>query len=92
MNMPDNLESTGRSPEFDPGNVPAALLSRHTLAAGRWARLTVFSGTVTFVDLGANQVTAIAQGETGTVPPDLPHRVELSDDARFQLEFFRAAE
>lgn len=89
MTLPDNLESTGRSPEFDRDNVPDALLSRHALAPGNWARLSVSAGNVTFVDLEADARTTIDQGQVSVVPPTLPHRVELGDGARFRLEFFR---
>lgn len=92
MNLPDNLESTGRSPEFDRDSVPDALLSRHALAERNWARLTVLAGAVTFVDLAADRRTTIEEGKTGVVPPTLPHRVELGDESRFQLEFFRETE
>jgi tellurite resistance-related uncharacterized protein len=92
MDMPDNLQSLGSSPEFDRATVPAALLSRHALAEHHWARLRVLAGTVTFVDLRAVRETTIAAGDTGVVPPTLPHRVELGSGARFQLEFFRERE
>jgi len=92
MDLPDNLESLGLSPEFDRATVPDALRSRHALGEKSWARLRVLSGTVTFVDLHENRRTTIGQGESGVVPPTLPHRVELGDDTRFQLEFFRETE
>jgi len=92
MDLPDNLESLGLSPEFDRDSVPDALRARHTLGERSWARLSVLSGTVTFVDLHDNRETTIAQGENSVVPPSLPHRVELGEDTRFQLEFFRETE
>lgn len=89
MDLPDKLESLGRSPEFDRANVPEALLARHALAPHNWARVHVLNGALTFVDLEHDRSTRIAKGQSGVVPPVLPHRVELDADAHFQLEFFR---
>ena len=89
MELPDNLVSLGHSPEFDRATVPPALLARHSLGERSWARLVVLSGAVTFVDLRDQSATRIARGGSGVVPPTLPHRVELGDGARFQLQFFR---
>jgi tellurite resistance-related uncharacterized protein len=86
--LPDKKRSLGRSPEFDRASVPAALLERHALAEGRWARLTVHAGELVFVDLDGGGRTSVSAGENAVVPPLLPHRVEPSDDARFELEFF----
>ncbi len=89
MNLPENLESRGLSPEFDRNTVPDALLADHALGERRWARLNVLSGTVTFIDLQNDTTTSIAKGEHGVVRPTLRHRVEITDDTRFQLEFFQ---
>jgi tellurite resistance-related uncharacterized protein len=92
MDLPDNLESLGFSPEYDRHSVPDALLSRHALGERSWARLRVLSGSVTFVDLGDGSEVTIESGKSGVVPPALVHRVELEESARFQLEFFRETE
>ncbi|MCB9884041.1 MAG: DUF1971 domain-containing protein [Planctomycetes bacterium] len=90
--FPDNLQSLGRSPEFDCDTVPAALTARHALGEHAWARLDVLAGEVVFVDLRDEVSVRVVAGESRAVPPLVPHRVELGAAARLQLEFFREAE
>ncbi len=90
--LPDNLHSLGKSPAFDHDTVPAALTSRHNLGEHAWARLDVLAGEVVFVDLRDETSVRVVAGESRVVPPCVPHRVELGEAARVQLEFFREAE
>jgi len=91
MKLPNDVEPLGPPREFDRDTVPDALLTEHSLAAGRWARLTVLEDQVVFVDLDGGGATTLRAGESAAVPPILPHRVEPGVRARFRLEFFREA-
>lgn len=90
-NLPVDVQALGDSPTFDHQSVPTALLSRHALAARSGARLDVLAGEITFVDLRDESRATVAAGGSWVVPPEVPHRVELSMAARVQLHFFRQA-
>ena len=90
MELPQDLISSGRSPRFDRTTVPDALLSRHSTAPDVWAKLTVFVGSVTFIDLADGEEHPVGAGGFHVIAPQREHRIEPSDDVSFELEFFRA--
>ncbi|NLD76767.1 MAG: DUF1971 domain-containing protein, partial [Acidimicrobiales bacterium] len=68
---------------------PDGLLRAHKVAVGVWGRLRVLDGTVTFVAEESGERRTLGPGESQVIEPDLPHHVEPSDDARFEVEFHR---
>ncbi|HDX8591748.1 TPA: DUF1971 domain-containing protein [Aeromonas dhakensis] len=82
------------TPFFTRQNVPQALLIHHNTAAGVFGQLCVMEGTVTyhgFADEQAEEAEVslvIRAGEFATSPPQYWHRVELSEDARFNIHFW----
>ncbi|HLU39535.1 MAG TPA: DUF1971 domain-containing protein [Planctomycetota bacterium] len=89
MELPAGLVPLGESPEFDVHNVPPALLTEHRTASDCWGRLVVTRGSVDYHDLATGATTRVHAGEQFVIPPAQPHRVALSDDATFRVEFFR---
>ena len=75
-------------------NVPAALLSHHNTAAGVFGQLCVMEGTVTYYGFANEDAkepevkVVINAGQFATSPPQYWHRVELSDDAQFNINFW----
>lgn len=82
------------TPFFTRETVPAALLSHHNTAAGVFGQLCVMSGIVTYYGYANADATepevkvVIHAGEFATSPPQYWHRIELSEDARFNLNFW----
>ena len=68
--------------------MPKGLVRDHTTKRGTWGRIVVLEGTVTFVDEESGEV-GLTAGRDGIVVPERPHRVSLSDDARFRVDFYR---
>ena len=83
---------------FTKNNIPKALLTHHNTAEGVFGQLCVMQGTVTFygfADEAATEpekVVVIKAGEFSTSPPEYWHRVELSDDAQFNINFWAEAD
>ena len=79
---------------FTRQSVPAALLTHHNTAAGVFGQLCVMEGTVTYHGFADEQAEepelslVIRAGEFATSPPQYWHRVELSEDARFNIHFW----
>ncbi|QQT59196.1 DUF1971 domain-containing protein [Acinetobacter johnsonii] len=79
---------------FTKDNVPAALLSHHNTAEGVFGQICVMQGTVTFYGFAneaatePEKVVIIKAGQFATSPPQYWHRVELSDDAQFNINFW----
>ena len=84
------------TPLFTRENVPAALLCHHNTAAGVFGQLCVMEGTVTYYGFANEQAEepeiqlVISAGQFATSPPQYWHRVELSEDARFNIHFWAA--
>ena len=79
---------------FTKDNIPSALLTHHNTAEGVYGQICVMQGTVTFygfaneVDTTAEKTVVIQAGEFAVSPPQYWHRVELSDDAQFNINFW----
>ncbi|MEH6542908.1 MAG: DUF1971 domain-containing protein [Porticoccaceae bacterium] len=92
--IPPNWKIQRSTPFFTTKNVPAALLSHHNTAEGVFGQLCVMAGIVTYYGFEnkdaqePEQTLIIKAGEFTTIPPQYWHRVELSDDAQFNVNFW----
>ncbi|WP_084785829.1 DUF1971 domain-containing protein [Psychrobacter urativorans] len=79
---------------FTKDKVPKALLTHHNTAAGVYGQICVMQGTVTFYGFAdeaatvPEQTIVIQAGQFAVSPPEYWHRVELSDDAQFNINFW----
>ena len=84
------------TPLFTKENVHSALLTHHNTAAGVFGQLCVMEGTVTYYGFTDENATepeikvVINAGAFETSQPQNWHRVELSDDAQFNINFWVA--
>jgi tellurite resistance-related uncharacterized protein len=94
LRIPANWKVKRSTPFFTKETVPAALLTHHNTAAGVFGQLCVMEGTVTYYGFANEQATepevkvVINAGQFATSPPEYWHRVELSDDAQFNINFW----
>ncbi|WP_096085099.1 DUF1971 domain-containing protein [Agaribacterium haliotis] len=94
LRIPKHWRIRRSTPFFTKDNVPEALLSHHNTAAGVFGQLCVMEGEVTyhgFADEAASEPETsivIAAGSFGTSPPQYWHRIEMSDDAQFNINFW----
>lgn len=94
LRIPKNWTIQRSTPFFTKENVPAALLSHHNTAEGVFGQLCVMEGTVTyfgFADADASEhelKVVIEAGQFATSPPQYWHRIEMSDDAQFNINFW----
>lgn len=92
--IPSHWRVKRSTPFFTKDNIPAALLTHHNTAEGIFGQICVMQGTVTFYGFAneeatdPEQVVVIKAGQFATSPPQYWHRVELSDDAQFNINFW----
>ncbi|WED29465.1 DUF1971 domain-containing protein [Vibrio sp. DW001] len=92
--IPANWTIQRSTPFFTRQNVPEALLTHHNTAEGVFGQLCVMEGVVTyygFADSEANTPevqVVIEAGQFATSPPEYWHRMELSEDAQFNINFW----
>lgn len=89
--LPGGLELVRTTAAFTARTVPAGLLREHRIAAGVWGRLRVLEGSVRFVLEATGDHRDVRAGEHQVIEPEVPHRVEPSDDVVFLVEFHRPA-
>ena len=82
------------TPFFTKDNVPAALLTHHNTAEGVFGQLCVMEGVVTYYGFADSEATepevtvVINAGQFATSPPEYWHRIKLSPDAQFNINFW----
>jgi len=70
------------------------LLTHHNTAEGVFGQLCVMEGVVTYYGFANSEasdpeaIVVIKAGQFATSPPQYWHRIELSDDAQFNINFW----
>ena len=92
--IPANWTIQSATPFFTRKNVPKPLLSHHNTAAGVFGQICVMAGSVRYFGF-ANEHSespecevVINAGQFITTPPQYWHRVALSEDAQFHINFW----
>lgn len=75
---------------FGPDDLPKGLLANHRLAEGVWGQVRLEEGRIDFVwdDGQGGRQTLTAPAEI-SVPPKVPHHLELSGAFRLSITFLR---
>ncbi|WP_067514963.1 DUF1971 domain-containing protein [Endozoicomonas ascidiicola] len=92
--IPANWTVQRSTPFFTKENVPAALLSHHNTAEGVFGQLCVMEGTVTYYGFPDGETmepevtVVIHAGQFATSPPQYWHRIEITNNAQFNINFW----
>lgn len=92
--IPSHWRVKRSTPFFTKDSVPSALLTHHNTASGIYGQICVMQGTVTFYGFAGEAATepeqeiVINAGEFAVSPPQYWHKVVLSDDAQFNINFW----
>ncbi|GGI82590.1 DUF1971 domain-containing protein [Shewanella gelidii] len=96
--IPNHWKIQRSTPFFNQENVPAALLSHHNTAEGVFGQLCVMQGSVTYYGFASEHAKTpeveivIQAGQFATSPPQYWHKVSLSEDAQFHINFWSETE
>ena len=85
--IPPGLVEVRRTPVFDRETLPAGLARTHRTTV--WAELVVIEGSVDFREVGVTEPRALCvrAGDKAVIVPNVAHRIELADGARFFVRF-----
>ena len=88
--LPDNVFSYKRTPDFTQDTIPAGLLRSHKTKEDVWGRIVVLEGSLRYRILEP-LVEEIDLGPAlpGVVEPTVNHEVEAVGQVRFYVEFYR---
>jgi len=88
--LPSTVTCYAQSPTFTHETVPESLLQSHNLKPGTWGLLRVERGTITFfIEEQREAVDTVEAGTTFVILPEERHHIQVSDDARFFIEFHK---
>ena len=90
VQLPAGAELVRITEQFDESTVPRGLLRAHRVAAGTWGRLVVDQGCLCFVWEDDGSVVELVAGDDQVIPPDTPHRVQITESVQFAVEFYTA--
>lgn len=88
---PEDIVMYKRTPDFDEDCVPRGFLADHQTRQGVWARIIVERGTLTYHVDNSGVHQTLNSDVAGIIVPQLPHRIEVSGDVRFHVEFHAVA-
>lgn len=90
VRVPDGVEAYRAIGPFDETTLPAGLRQDHSLKQGTWAIISLTEGALTFTwnDERGGSEHLRAPAEL-TVPPLVPHRVELTGPVALSITFYR---
>ncbi|ANO34361.1 DUF1971 domain-containing protein [Vibrio breoganii] len=98
LRIPKDWTIQRSTPFFTKENVPQALLTHHNTAAEVFGQLCVMEGSVTYFGFADEHATepeltvVIHAGQFATSPPQYWHRIEMTDDAQFNINFWSNAD
>lgn len=86
--LPDALRPVRTTATWDASTMPTALRRDHRVAKSTWGLLEVEAGEVRFVAATDPLIDRVVTPEQPQpIPPEVDHRVEPSEGARFHLTF-----
>jgi len=88
--LPTEVSSYKRSPEFTKETVPKGLLRAHQTKEGTWAKIVILEGELRYRILEpAVEEFDLSPSNFGIVEPTILHEVEPLTQVRFYVEFYR---
>jgi len=90
LTLPEGLEKYAETPKFTNQTVPKRLTDLHDTKPGVWGLLFVHKGTLEYTIPGPPlESKVVHQGDTAIIEPTILHKVTLSDDTEFSIEFHK---
>lgn len=87
--LPKEAAAYKQTPVFDVESVPQGLLRDHSTKKGVWGVLHLLKGNLTYRVPERKQSEHLSAGDKMLIESAVVHRVEISADAQFFVEFWR---
>ncbi|MCZ6832042.1 MAG: DUF1971 domain-containing protein [Gammaproteobacteria bacterium] len=88
--LPAEVTSYKRTPEFTNETVPKGLVRAHQTKAGTWGKIVVLEGQLRYRILEPeHEEVDLSPEKHGVVEPTVLHEVEPLGKVRFYVEFYR---
>ena len=88
--LPSEVSSYKRTPEFTNETVPKGLLKAHQTKEGTWGKIVVLEGELCYRILEPEvEEVHLSPEKFGVVEPAVLHEVEPLTELKFYVEFYR---
>ncbi|MCL4790828.1 MAG: DUF1971 domain-containing protein [Gammaproteobacteria bacterium] len=88
--LPANVSSYNKTPEFTRATIPKGLLRGHRTMEGTWGKIIVVEGRLRYRILEPQvEEIELSPGTFGIIEPAVPHEVEPINHVRFYVEFYK---
>lgn len=88
--LPADVSSYKRTPEFDETSVPDGLLKAHQTKVGTWGKIVILSGALRYTILEPEvEEIVLSPDRHGVVEPTVLHEVAPIGNVTFYVEFYR---
>ena len=88
--IPSNVTSYKKTPEFTEQTVPVGLLKDHNTKDGVWGKIVVLSGLLEYTILEPEfEVVELSPQRFGVVEPTMKHHIKPKGPVNFYVEFYR---
>ncbi len=87
--LPENLNLTRRTPEFDENSIPKGLLKAHQTKTGVWGKIVILEGELQYkVNEPKEELVILDTENYGIIEPTILHEVRPLGPVKFYVEFF----
>lgn len=88
--LPNNVNPTRRTPEFDEISVPKGLLKAHQTKVGVWGKIVILEGKLQYkINEPVEEITILDTDKHGVVEPTILHEVKPLGPVKFYVEFYK---
>ena len=89
--LPADVVSYNKTPEFTESTVPDGLLNNHQTKAGVWGKIVVMEGNLEYTIVEPEvEVILLSRAKFGIVEPTVLHHIKPLGAVRFYVEFHRS--
>lgn len=88
--LPANVTTYKRTPEFDESSIPKGLLKAHRTKQGVWGKIIVSEGQLEYkINEPEAEVVILDKNKHGVIEPTILHAVKATGKTKFYVEFYR---
>ena len=88
--LPANVPSYRKTPEFDESSIPRGLLKAHQTKEGVWGKITVSKGKLECkINDPETEIVILDKNRYGVVEPTILHEVKAIGKVKFHVEFYK---
>jgi tellurite resistance-related uncharacterized protein len=88
--IPANITSYKKTPEFDESSIPKGLLKAHQTKEGVWGKIIIVEGRLEYkINEPETEIVILDKNKYGVIEPTIFHEVKAIGEVIFYVEFYK---